>query len=265
MIAASFRREARFAWRAMVEAATDAERPALVEIADLLFEYVDRVSRIYSEVYGSAEKRRGPSAEEEAARELLRRIAAEDETLTEDQQLAERIGFRLERAATPFVIAIPDGSAQRHAELRGAVALAAGQGDSSRRGDRAASAPSARARGARGVALAARAGLGEIEVGDYLPALMLGLPPHRGSDTRSRLQPARWRSPRACPHPGRLNQKQLREGPRRRCAARPPQHIARPDRSNLRAHRPRSRGSRRQGPRVAGMARAGGVGRLGDQ
>ncbi len=158
MIAASFRREARFAWRAMVEAATDAERPALVEIADLLFEYVDRVSRIYSEVYGSAEKRRGPSAEEEAARELLRRIAAEDETLTEDQQLAERIGFRLERAATPFVIAIPDGSAQRHAELRGAVALAAGQGDS-----------------------------GEIEVGDYLPALMLGLSPRIAGQIRARV------------------------------------------------------------------------------
>ena len=51
MIPANFRRGARFAWRAMLEAATEAERPALVESADLLFEYVDRVSRIYSEVY----------------------------------------------------------------------------------------------------------------------------------------------------------------------------------------------------------------------
>ncbi len=215
MIAASFRRGARFAWRAIVEAATDAERPALVEVADLLFEYVDRVSRIYSEVYGSAEKRRAPSAEEAAARELLRRIAAEEETLTEDQQLAERIGFRLERAAWPFVIAIPDGSAQRHTELAAGLrrrrALAASEG---RRVIGLSNLPrpwrglelDARAVIAQGpaaiggerghaleelrgaVALAAgRGDSGEIEVGDYLPALMLGLSPRIAGQIRARV------------------------------------------------------------------------------
>ncbi|MGA8339920.1 MAG: hypothetical protein WB761_34620 [Solirubrobacteraceae bacterium] len=132
MIAASFRRGARFAWRAMVEAATDAERPALVEIADLLFEYVDRVSRIYSEVYESAAKKSAPTAEEIAAGDLLRRIAADEAPLTEDQRLAERIGFRIERAARPFVIAIPGRSAQHHAELAARLrrrhALAAAEG-----------------------------------------------------------------------------------------------------------------------------------------
>ena len=54
LIPANFRRGARFAWRALLEAATDDERPALLESADLLFEYVDRVSRIYSEAYETA-------------------------------------------------------------------------------------------------------------------------------------------------------------------------------------------------------------------
>ena len=216
MIAASFRRGARFAWRAMLEAATDAERPVLVEIADLLFEYVDRVSRIYSEVYGAAAKRRAPSAEEEAARELLRRIAAEEETLTEDQQLAERIGFRLERAARPFVIAIPDGSAQRHAELAARLrrrrALAASEGRrviglsnltrpwrglelDAARGDRAGgprrSAPSAGTRsrscGARWRSPPGTGDSGEIEVGDYLPGAHARRSPRIASQIRARV------------------------------------------------------------------------------
>jgi hypothetical protein len=49
VIPANFRRAARFAWGALLDAATDAERPALLDSADLLFEYVDRVSRIYFE------------------------------------------------------------------------------------------------------------------------------------------------------------------------------------------------------------------------
>jgi hypothetical protein len=215
MIAASFRRGARFAWRAMLEAATDAERPALVEIADLLFEYVDRVSRIYSEADGAAAKRRAPSAEEEAAQQLLRRIAAEEETLTEDQQLAERIGLSLERAARPFVIAMPGGSAQQHAELaarlRRRSALAASEGrrviglsglPRPWRGleldGRVVIAHGPPAIGAeRGhaleelrdaVALAAAHGeSGEIEVGDYLPALLLRRSPRIASQLRARV------------------------------------------------------------------------------
>ena len=236
MIAASFRRGARFAWRAMLEAATDAERPVLVEIADLLFEYVDRVSRIYSEVYGAAAKRHAPSAEEEAARELLRRIAAEEETLTEDQQLAERIGFRIERAARPFVIAILDGSAQRHAELaarlRRGRALAASEGrrviglsnltrpwrglELDRRAVIAQGPPAIG--GERGqaleelraaVALAAGKGDSRRDRRRRLPARARAqrLASPRESDPGPRLQPARWRSPRAREHPGRLNQK----------------------------------------------------------
>ncbi len=96
MIPANFRRGARFAWRAMLEAATEDERPALAESAEVLFEYVDRVSRIYSEAYESTARTTAASAEEIAAGALLRRIAAEEAPQPEDQQLADRIGFALE-------------------------------------------------------------------------------------------------------------------------------------------------------------------------
>jgi PucR C-terminal helix-turn-helix domain len=132
VIPANFRRGARFAWRAMLEAATEAERPALLESADLLFEYVDRVSRIYSDGYASAERATATSAEEIAVGALLRRIEAEEPPLPEDHRLAERLGFALERAARPFVIALPDRSPERHAELaaklRQSGALAASEG-----------------------------------------------------------------------------------------------------------------------------------------
>jgi hypothetical protein len=58
-----------------------------------------------------------PSEEEIAARDLLRRIAAEEPPLAEDQQLAERIGFRIDQAARPFVIAAAGRPAPHHAEL----------------------------------------------------------------------------------------------------------------------------------------------------
>jgi hypothetical protein len=215
MIPANFRRGARFAWRAMLEAATEAERPALVESADLLFEYVDRVSRIYSEVYESAAKKSAPTVEEIAAGDLLRRIAAEEAPLTEDYRLAERIGFRIERAARPFVIAMPGRSAQHHAELaarlRGRHALAAAEGRRviglsnlrapwtalalDRKAIIAVSPPAIG--GERGqvleelrgaVAIAAAHGrAGEIDVADYLPELLLSRSPRLASQISARI------------------------------------------------------------------------------
>ena len=216
MIPANFRRGARFAWRAMLGAATEEERPALVESADLLFEYVDRVSRVYSEVYESAAKANRPSAEEIGARELLRRIAAEEPPLTEDQRLAERIGFRIERAARPFAIAIPGRPASHHAELAARLrrrrALAAAEGRrvvglsdhrAPWRGTEGIDAAAVIAQGPpaiggeRGPALeglrdaiqiaAARGRTGEIETADYLPELLLRRSPRLASQIRARV------------------------------------------------------------------------------
>lgn len=216
MIPASFRRAARFAWRAILDAATEAERAALVESAEVLFEYVDRVSRVYSEVYEAAAKTTGPSAEEIAAGDLLRRIAADEPPLTEDRRLAERIGFRLEGSARPFVIAIPGRSAQHHSELarrlRSRRALAAAEGrrvvglsyhEGPWRGMEALDARAVIAQGPpaiggeRGQAIeelrgavaiaAGRGDSGEIETTDFLPELMLRRSPRIASQIRARV------------------------------------------------------------------------------
>jgi hypothetical protein len=123
VVPANFRAGARFAWRALLEAATDDERPALLESADLLFEYVDRVSRIYSEAYEEVARHASASAsaEEATARSALKRISADEVPRPEDHQLAERVGFQLDRAARPFVVAAPRRSAGYHAELAAAL------------------------------------------------------------------------------------------------------------------------------------------------
>ena len=53
VVPANFRHGARYAWTALLEAAREDERPALLESADLLFEFVDRVSQLFSDTYES--------------------------------------------------------------------------------------------------------------------------------------------------------------------------------------------------------------------
>jgi hypothetical protein len=132
IVPANFRSGARFAWRSLLDAATEEERPALLETADLLFEYVDRVTRIYSEAYEEVASSAAAGAEEAGARALLRRIAADEAPFPQDHQLAERIGFDLDRASRPFVIASPRQSVGYHSQLSATLrrrrALAASEG-----------------------------------------------------------------------------------------------------------------------------------------
>ena len=133
IVPANFRRGARFAWGALLQAATEEERPALLESADLLFDYVDRVSQIFSDVYQAAAESTPVAAAESAARALLARIGDDEPPLAEDHQLAERIGFQLARASRPFVTATPGRSVEYHTELaarlrqRGALAASEGR------------------------------------------------------------------------------------------------------------------------------------------
>ena len=71
IVPANFRRGARYAWTAILDAAREDERAALVESADLLFEFIDQVSQLFSDTYEST----GPaiSDEERRARALLTR------------------------------------------------------------------------------------------------------------------------------------------------------------------------------------------------
>jgi hypothetical protein len=215
VVPANFRSGARFAWRALLEAATEQERPALLESADLLFEYVDRVSRIYSEAYEEVAALASATAEEAAARALLRRIAADEALRPEDHQLAERFGFQLDRASRPFVIAAPRRDGEYHAELATALrrrrALAVSEGrrviglaggrpswDGLALDRRALTAIGPAAIGVeRGHGLdelcdavdvaAARGDTGEVAVEDYLAELLLRRSPRIAARTAQRL------------------------------------------------------------------------------
>jgi DNA-binding PucR family transcriptional regulator len=119
IVPANFRRGARYAWAAILDAARDDERAALVESADLLFEFIDRVSQLFSDTYEAAGPAAAVSSEERRARALLARASAGDELSGEDLQLAERIGFELGGAYRPFVLVAPAWSVQRHMTLAG--------------------------------------------------------------------------------------------------------------------------------------------------
>jgi hypothetical protein len=214
IVPANFRRGARFAWGALLEAATDEERPALLESADLLFEYVDQVSRIYSEVYEQTARSRVAGSEELAARALLARISADEPPLAEDHQLAEQLAFPLERATRPFVIASPGGPA-RHAALaaslrrRGVLAVSEGRrvvgltrtrspwDGSDLHGETIVAQAGPAIRGERGRVLdelrmaaevaATRGATGEIVLEDYLPELLLRRSPRVAGRIRARV------------------------------------------------------------------------------
>jgi hypothetical protein len=132
IVPANFRRGARYAWTAILDAAREDERAALVESADLLFEFIDRVSQLFSDTYASAGPAATISDEERRARALIARACAGEEPSGEDLQLAERIGFELSGAYRPFVMVAPAWSVQRHmtlaARLRARHLLAASEG-----------------------------------------------------------------------------------------------------------------------------------------
>jgi hypothetical protein len=214
IVPSNFRRGARFAWGALLEAATEEERPALLESAGLLFEYVDRVSAIYSEVYDEAARTAAAGAEEVAARALLARIAADEPPLPEDHQLVAELGFALDNAARPFVIALPrqpsaHGSLAAQLRRRGVLAVSEGRrvaGLAQARspwsglklGPGAVAAqgrPAIRVERGRGLeelrmaveVAVARGATGEIALEDYLPELLLRRSPHVAGQIRRRV------------------------------------------------------------------------------
>jgi hypothetical protein len=130
IVPANFRRGARYAWTSLLEGAHDDERPALLESADRLFEFIDRVSELFSDTYGALEP--VASEEERRAQALLSRARANEDPTGEDHRLAEQLGAVLAPAYRPFVLAVPSRSVQQHAgfaaRLRSQGVLAAFEG-----------------------------------------------------------------------------------------------------------------------------------------
>jgi hypothetical protein len=119
VVPANFRHGARYAWTALLEGAREDERPALLESADLLFEFIDRVSQLFSDTYESTRPPAVVSDEERRALGLLARVCSDAALVGEDYQLAERLGFELRAPYRPFVLSAPSRSVQHHATLAG--------------------------------------------------------------------------------------------------------------------------------------------------
>jgi hypothetical protein len=132
IVPANFRRGARYAWTSLLEGARDDERPALLESADRLFEFIDRVSELFSDTYGALGPAAVASEEERRAQALMSRARAGDDPTGEDHRLAEQLGIALLPAYRPFVLAAPSRSVQQHAglaaQLRSQGVLAAFEG-----------------------------------------------------------------------------------------------------------------------------------------
>lgn len=128
----NFRRGARFAWNAALEVAEPDERVALLEAADLVFEFVDRVSRIYAEAHADAAMSAPVTIEERLARGLLGRLSHDQPPTAEDVDFAARGGWRLDGTFHPLVIAFPGAAGTEHlalaARLRAGGVLAASEG-----------------------------------------------------------------------------------------------------------------------------------------
>jgi hypothetical protein len=117
MVPANFRRGARYAWTALLDAAHEDERPALLESADLLFEFVDQVSQLFSTAYGSAEPANLDSEEDRLAHGLLERLCSDAQLTGEEHRVAEDFGFALGGPHLPFAIVAPRMSVREHAAL----------------------------------------------------------------------------------------------------------------------------------------------------
>jgi hypothetical protein len=117
IVPANFRRGARYAWTSLLEAAEEDERPALLESADLLFQFIDQVSELFSDAYEATAPPAIASQEELRARELLARACEGEEATVDDHQLAERLGFELRNSYRPFVLVAPAWPAERHLTL----------------------------------------------------------------------------------------------------------------------------------------------------
>ena len=67
----NYRRGVRYAWRSLMQQATDEERAQLLGGAELLFDFVDRFTQAFAEAYEQAAGRGGESARERSAQAVL--------------------------------------------------------------------------------------------------------------------------------------------------------------------------------------------------
>jgi hypothetical protein len=118
-----YRRGARVGWDALLEAARDDERLALLEGTGVFFNYVEMVSDVFARAYAD-EPVAASSAAERRARALLDRFCAQGPLAPEDHERAASLGVALPGVPVPFALQVAGAGAREHAAL--AVALRAG-------------------------------------------------------------------------------------------------------------------------------------------
>lgn len=128
----AYRAGGQIAFRAIEAAARPDERGALLLCARMLMQYVDRVSAAVGQTYLD-ERQALVSEEERRLRELLEVLLGQRAVPAGLRELAARIGFPLRDRYRPFALAVPGGSARRHAQIaaalrgRGTLALTEGE------------------------------------------------------------------------------------------------------------------------------------------
>jgi hypothetical protein len=128
----AYRLGGRIGWHALEEAALPEERHALLHGAELLMDYVDRVSSAVSQAY-LEENQNVVSEDERRLRNLLDALVDGTTLSAELRGLAERSGFPVRDRYRPFAAAMHGATARRHAglasELRAQGLLALTEGD----------------------------------------------------------------------------------------------------------------------------------------
>jgi hypothetical protein len=104
------------AWELIRHHARQDESDVLVDAADLLMRYADRVSAGVTDTY-LAERDVLVSEEERLTRDLLERISSGAALDPRGLELAERLGVTVESAYAAFVIVLPGHPPRRHAGL----------------------------------------------------------------------------------------------------------------------------------------------------
>jgi hypothetical protein len=115
---AVYRRGVRIMWNMLLDAATDDERPLLVEQADVLWSYLELVIDTFAQAY--ADEQDAPATVgERRARTLLDRLCARRPITVDDRERADYLGFDLAGPHRPFAARLAGASTAHHIRLAG--------------------------------------------------------------------------------------------------------------------------------------------------
>jgi hypothetical protein len=111
-----YRRGVRILWGILLDAATDNERPMLLEQADILWSYLELVVDTFAQAYADAQDA-PESVGERRAWTLLDNLCADRPITVEDRERAEHLGFDLAAPHRAFVARLAGSTTARHIAL----------------------------------------------------------------------------------------------------------------------------------------------------